>query len=133
MGEEVGCGLRGRAGGWLVDWEEAEGEEGAEGSRGWFGGGADWCWCVDRARGCFVFLIWHGSHPFLFVCAWLDLWCAPGAVWCLWFGSAGGLIEVEDGGAVAADLVDFEIELLGGLADGVSGLEERLGDLAAGL
>ncbi len=52
-----------RAGGWLVGREEAEGEEGVEGSRGWVGVGADWCWRVDWARGRFVLVVWHGSHP----------------------------------------------------------------------
>lgn len=33
---------------------------------------------------------------------------------------------------MAADLVHFEVEVVGGLSDGAAGLEEGLGDLAAG-
>lgn len=54
------------------------------------------------------------------------LWCSL----CGAPGSVGGLgivlvqVEVfEDGGAVAADLVGFEIQVVGGLADGVARLE----------
>ena len=39
--------------------------------------------------------------------------------------------EVEDRGSVAADLVDFEVECVGGLTDGTACLEEGARDLAA--
>lgn len=42
------------------------------------------------------------------------------------------MVLLEHGGAVMADLVDFEREVLCGGADGASGLEERACDFAAG-
>lgn len=41
-------------------------------------------------------------------------------------------VEVEDRGSVSADLVDFEVEAVGGLPYRVACLEEGAGDLAAG-
>jgi len=55
----------------------------------------------------------------------------PGAVWGV---CGGGIVELfEDCGAVAADLMHFEIEVVCGLSDGAAGLEEGLGDLSAGV
>jgi len=65
-------------------------------------------------------LIWIG---FLFDC----LPVSVGGVCC-----KGGVELFDDGGAVAADLVDFEVMIVCGLADGAACLEEGLGDFSAG-
>lgn len=44
-------------------------------------------------------------------------------VW-LGVGLAVGVVEVEDRGSVSADLVDFDVEFVCGLTDGVPSLEE---------
>lgn len=106
----------------LGGWEEGEGEEGIAGalrdSRGGWGG------CGRSHPSVVLTIVFrHCPHPFGCSVRWCLLCCAPGSV-----GGVGGCaLEfklLKDRGAVAADLMCFDVQVLGGLADGVACLEE---------